>query len=403
MKLFWYRAMSERGGHISGSGEHRDLAELMDTLSARGLLAYRVWSLPSWLTALFLRPLSPAAVTEFCYLMGQHLRTGNDVRLALAEAAEGASTGRLRMLSGRLKRAIERGTTLADALKDTRAFPVMVSSLVVVGEETGRLGAILDGVAAQYEQMRQLRSAIQRSLIYPTLVLLILLAAGVFWLMLVIPKLTSMFESMNVALPQITLRVIATADWLRLHGGWLGLLLALLVIGGVLVVKHPALQPLGHALMWWAPGLRRLERTRVYHAFFSNLGAMHGAGLTMSRTLKVLVTQPVNHHFGRRLGRIVQGTGRGQSLAESLANSGVFERFALSLVRLGESTGTLDQQGLRLSEHYTVRLKQQIETASRLFEPVILLILAALLLLIGITLLGPVYELAARAAADLEL
>ena len=50
-------------------------------------------------------------------------------------------------------------------------------------------------------------------------------------------------------------------------------------------------------------------------------------------------------------------------------------RFALSLVRLGESTGTLDQQSLRLSEHYAHRLKQQIETSSRLFEPLMLLIL----------------------------
>lgn len=402
MKVYWYQAMTPEGASVRGSGEHADLAELMDTLATQGLQAYRVWALPNWSTALFFRPLRPAAVTEFCYLMGQHLRAGADLRLALTEAASNASTARLRMLSGRLKRAVERGNTLAQALESTRAFPPMVMNLVVVGEETGRLGDILNNAAAQYEQMRQLRAAIQRSLIYPLIVLMVLLISTGFWLVVVIPKMSVLFESLNVELPAATLRVLAVTDWLKNHGGWLPLLLAALVLVLMALARQPSLRPVWHALHWWAPGLKGLERSRVYHAFFSNLGAMHAAGLTLSRTLTVLVEQPVNQHFGRRLRRIALGTGRGQSLSEGLARSGVFERFALSLVRLGETTGTLDQQGLRLSEHYASRLKQQIETGSRLFEPLILLILAGLLLLIGITLLGPVYDLAARASAGLN-
>lgn len=96
-------------------------------------------------------------------------------------------------------------------------------------------------------------------------------------------------------------------------------------------------------------------------------------------------------------------TRRGLALSDGLAQSGVFERFALSMVRLGETTGTLDQQSLRLGEHYAARLKQQIETGSRLFEPLVLLVLAGFLLLIAVTLLGPVYELAARASAGIPL
>jgi type II secretory pathway component PulF len=402
VKIYWYRAMTPEGSSVRGSGEHADLAELMDTLAAQGLQAYRVWSLPGWYTALFFRPLKPGAVAEFCYLMGQHLRAGADLRLALAEASSSASTARLRMLSGRLKRTVERGQTLAQALTNTRAFPVMVTNLVVVGEETGRLGDILSNAAGQYEQMRQLRSAIQRSLIYPLIVLVILLLSTVFWLLVVIPKMSSLFNSLNVELPVATQRVLAATDWLQHNGWWLPLALAPLVVVLLALAQQPALRPVWHAVRWWAPGLKRLERSQVYHAFFSNLGAMHAAGLTLSRTLTVLVEQPVNHHFGRRLGRIALGAGRGQSLSEGLARSGVFERFALSLIRLGETTGTLDQQGFRLSEHYASRLKQQIETGSRLFEPLILLILAGLLLLIGTTLLGPVYELAARASAGLN-
>jgi type II secretory pathway component PulF len=157
-----------------------------------------------------------------------------------------------------------------------------------------------------------------------------------------------------------------------------------------------------HAAAWWMPGLKGMERTRVYHAFFNNLGTMQSAGLTLSRSLTVLMQQPVNQYFGNRLARMGANTRRGLALSDGLAQSGVFERFALSMVRLGETTGTIDIQSLRLSEHYSVRLKQQIEMGSRVFEPLMLLILACLLLLIGVTLLGPVYELAARASAGIK-
>ncbi len=402
MKLYGYQAMTAEGASVRGSSEHPDLNDLVLALSAQGLQPYRVWSLPTWLNVLVLRPLKPAAVTEFCHLMANHVRSGADVRLALSESATGASTTRLRMLCARLKWAVERGDTLSQAMDQTRVFPPMLSQLVVVGQETGRLGPILASAAAQFEQMRQLRNALMRALIYPAMVLTVLLASGLYWLLMVLPRMAALFESLRVQLPPTTVWVMKMAEALKAHAALLPLVLALVLLGVVLLFRWPAMKPVFHAVYWWLPGVRAMERARVYHAFFSHLGAMHGAGLTLSRTLTVLVQQPLNQHFGARIGHIGANAARGQTLAEGLGSTRVFERFALSLVRLGESTGTLDEQSLRLSEHYAQKLKQQIETGTRLFEPVLLLVLAAVLLLVGSTMLGPVYDLAARASSGFQ-
>jgi type II secretory pathway component PulF len=403
MKIFWYQAMTVEGALVRGSGEYADEGDLIDSLVAQGLQPYSVRALPGWLNVVWSRPLGAAAVTEFCHLIGQHVRAGADLRMALGEASQGASTTRLRMLCSRLKRSLERGDTLASAMDASGAFPVMARHLVTVGEETGRLGDILGNAAEQYEQARVMRAAIIRSTLYPAIVLVVLLMSCVFWMLFVIPKMMTLFESLRVELPPATLRVLAATQWLKLYGGWLPLMLAPVVLLVPLLWRHPVFAPAIHAVVWWTPGIKGMERTRVYHAFFSNLGTMQAAGLTLSRSLSVLLQQPVNQHFGRRLMRMGASTRRGLALSDGLAQSGVFERFALSMVRLGETTGTLDKQSLRLSEHYSVRLKQQIETGSRLFEPIMLLVLAAFLLLIGSTLLGPVYELAARASAGIKL
>lgn len=402
MKLYWYQAMTTGGASVRGSGEHEDLNDLVMALSAQGLQPYRVWYLPTWLNVLILRPLKPAAVTEFCHLMANHVRAGADLRMALTEAASGASNTRLRMLCARLKRAVERGDTLSQAMDQTRVFPPMLSQLVVVGQETGRLGQILATAAAQFEQMRQLRNALMRALIYPAIVLTVLLASGVYWLFMVLPRMAALFESLRVQLPSGTVWIMGMAESLKTHAATLPFLLFLALLLLVVVFRLPALKPLFHALYWWLPGVRAMERARVYHAFFSHLGAMHGAGLTLSRTLTVLVQQPLNQFFGGRIGHIGANAARGQTLAEGLGSTRVFESFALSLVRLGESTGTLDEQSLRLSEYYAQKLKQQIETGTRLFEPVLLLVLAAVLLLVGSTMLGPVYDLASRASSGFQ-
>jgi type II secretory pathway component PulF len=402
MRLYWYQAMTAEGASVNGSGEHPDLNDLVVALAAQGLQPYRVWFLPAWINALILRPLSPGAVTEFCHLISHHVRAGADMRLALAEASISASTTRLRMLCARLKRAVERGDTLAQAIDNTHVFPSMLSQLVVVGQETGRLGAILATAAAQFEQMQQLRKALLRAMVYPAIVLTVLMVSGLYWVLMVLPKMAALFESLRVQLPASTVWVMRTADGLRAHLAWLPLALAVMVAVLVLLLRLPALKPVFHGLSWWLPGIRQIERARVYHAFFSHLGAMHGAGLTLSRTLTVLVQQPVNQFFGGRINRLVVNASRGQSLAEGLGGTRAFERFALSLVRLGESTGTLDEQSLRLSEHYAQKLKQQIETGTRLFEPVLLLVLAGVLLLVGSTMLGPVYDLASRASSGFQ-
>lgn len=402
MKLYWYQAMTAEGASVHGSGEHADLNELVAALSSQGLQPYRVWFLPTWLNALVLRPLKPAAVTEFCLLISHQMRAGADLRLALAEGAGSASTTRLRMLCARLKRAVERGDTLAQAIDNTHVFPPMLSQLVVVGQETGRLGEILATAAVQFEQMRQLRQALLRAMVYPALVLTVLMASGLYWVLMVLPKMAALFESLRVQLPPSTVWVMRIADGLRANITWLPIAFFVVAAFLLLLLRMSSLKPVFHAVYWWFPGIRQIERARVYFAFFSHLGVMHGAGLTLSRTLTVLLHQPVNQFFGGRISGLIANAAQGQSLAEGLAGTRTFERFALSLVRLGESTGTLDEQSLRLSEHYAQKLKQQIETGTRLFEPVLLLMLAGILLLVGSTMLGPVYDLASRASSGFQ-
>lgn len=400
MKRCWYTALAQDGAVVRGTAEYAGLDELIDELASEGLQLVGVRWLPAW-TGRGLGLLAPGAVAEFCYLVAQYLGAGAGLRQALQDAAASSSVGRLRLLAGRLRRQVERGDSFGEALGRSGAFPALVVHLARIGEETGRLAETMASAARQYEQLQMLRSALRRALIYPVFALAAILGSGLFWLVVVVPRLATLFETMMPELPASTRSVLTASRWLE--SSWPMVVAGVVLAVGCLplLLRWRVCRPAIERLLWSVPGLRSLERTRTYQALFSAMAAMQSAGLPLTRSLAVLAEQAPNTVLRHRLGQVQAATRAGEPLHAALDRTGHFERFALSLVRLGEATGSLDVQCRRLADHYGQQLRGLTEAAARLFEPVVLLVLAILLLTIGVTVIGPVYDMASRSAGAL--
>ena len=162
------------------------------------------------------------------------------------------------------------------------------------------------------------------------------------------------------------------------------------------------MRPITDWLKWHVPALARLERARTAYLFFSNLAVMYSAGMTLTRALNILVSEPGNSQFGRKLtglaGRIVKGG----SLSQAMLAARCFEPIAIGMIQLGESTGSLAGQSLRLGEYYQQKHKAQTEFLVRLFEPMVLLAMGLLLILMVVTIVTPIYQLAQQAVGGVR-
>ena len=402
MHHFKYSAVTASGDLVKGSAEVASLGELIESLRARDLTLYRSRHVPRWLRPLSASKLGARLTAEFCYFLSQYMKAGADLRLALRDMAQAAPSARVRRFSSNLLTRIERGDALSVALRESKACPMLVVNLAKVGEETGCIDKVLAAAAVHYEQLIVMRSSLGRALLYPAMALAILLGAVAFWVGYVIPKLASLFETLMPQLPASTRALLDGASWLRLHWPWLALLGAVLGVLGAVLFQRRFMRPVADRLKWYAPVFWRLERARTYYLFFANLGVMYSAGMTLTRALEVLLSDPGNRVFGQRLAGLSERIRNGSSLSQAMQACGGFESIASGMVKLGESTGSLAAQSARLGGYYQQNLKTQTEFMVRLFEPLVLLMIGLLLVLVVITMVSPVYDLAQQAAGGIK-
>ena len=403
MARYRYSAVTANGDFVKGDAEFLNLGELISSLRSRNLTLYKAVELPLWLQALRFGKLGPALSAEFCYFLSEYMRAGASLRMALQEIAESAPHQRVRGVARAVLLRIERGDALSVAMQATKVFPAMAINLANVGEETGRLDTALAAVARHYEQLVQLRGTLVRSLIYPLIALLLLVLAAVFWVAYVLPKLATLFSTLMPQLPPNTRAVLDGSNWLRENWLWLAMPLLALVVLLPFALRLSALRGPIDRLKWYFPVFSRIERTRVFYLFFSNMGVMYGAGMTLSRTLEVLLSDPGNKFFGRRLAGLTERIRQGSALNQAMQASRGFETLATGMVRLGESTGSLGTQSERLGEYYQHKLKLQAELMVRLFEPMVLLVIGVLLAVVVVTIVIPIYDLAQSAAGGMRL
>lgn len=403
MARFRYAAVTPQGDFVRGDAEFANLGELIESLRARNLTLYRSMELPRWLLALNFGKMGAALTAEFCYFMSEYMRAGADLRMALLDMSDSAPTNRVRGVARALLLRIERGDALSAAMKAAKVFPDMVINLAKVGEETGHLDSALASAARHYEQVVQMRGALLRALMYPAIALVLLLGAVVFWVGYVLPKLASLFATLMPQLPASTRAVLDGSQWLRDNWLWVLVPTVLVVLLLPVLFRLRFMRAPIDRIKWYLPAFWRMERARVFYMFFANLGVMYGTGMTLSRALEVLLTDPGNQLFGRRLAGLTERIRQGSALHQAMQATRGFETIATGMVRLGEATGSLADQSKRLGDFYQLKLKLQAEFIVRLFEPLVLLVIGALLALVVITIVIPIYELAQQAAGGMRL
>src|SRR3989338_7709883 len=154
----------------------------------------------------------------FARNLGGMLQAGLTVSRALAVLERQTQNRALRRVVVALAERIGKGTALHQALSEfPRVFPPVVLGMVRAGEEGGKLAASLTAVAEQLDRAYSLRRKVRGALMYPSVVVVVMLAVGVLMLVYIVPRLTATFADLNVTLPLSTRSIIAVSEFLRNH------------------------------------------------------------------------------------------------------------------------------------------------------------------------------------------
>lgn len=395
---FRYRAATGAGAIVEGALHAPSREGALRELRRRGLLPVELEAERAAPPALA-RLAPPAAlfggapreaVAVWVRLLATLLGAGTPVDRALDVAAGATAHPRVREAALDVRRRVQGGASLADALRGHPAlFAEVHVGLVAAGEAGGALAAALTTLAGYLEEEAALRAELRAALLYPALMGVVALAGTLVLLLVVVPRFAALAEELGGTLPASTRVLVALGHAARL-AGWA---LPVAAAAGVLLARCALAREGGrerwHALRLSLPVVGPLERARATARFTRALGLLLSAGLPLLPALQVARGGVGNLALAAGIGRAVGAVRRGERLAAALA--GTLTPLAVQLLAVGEEGGRLPALALHAAEAHEVEARRTARTLAGLVGPALIVGFGALVGFVALAMLQAIY------------
>ncbi len=328
----------------------------------------------------------------FTVQLGMLLRSG--VRLVQALQVAGVSESPdLTAAVERVRLAVSKGVSLSKAMEnEPHVFPLLYVKLVGMAEQVGALALIFDRLAHHLAHQGTLRRTLVSGMVYPGIVLLLSLGLLGVLRFLLLPSFLGLIGHYGATLPWLT-RVVSF-DLPPVV--WVAVLLVVLGVAEALFLtwRHPGGRLWLQDVFFALPGPGRGSYRWQWCRFSRDLSTLVGAGLPMVRSVTLLAEQPwPSLRVRQALLSTVEGVRQGHSVSEALAQQPGVPRMLTHLMAAGEVSGRLPHLLERFAVVQEEALRVDLETAVKLFEPIVLVVLG---LGVGLVLLAaflPIYQL----------
>lgn len=395
---------ADERGHVSEHVEHAaTVAELRDRFAQQGLLVTSVKPRGLLGKAGTAGRQKRVKLEQFIIFNQQFLtliRAGLPILQGLDLLARRQKNKYLRSIVENVHERVRTGELLSEAFR--HAAPGAVSKVytttLLAGEKSGNLEEVLGRFIAFQRLALSFRKKLLASLIYPALLVTMVTLMFTFLLSYVVPQFQSLYTQLgNGSLPAITLFVLGVGEvakhWIFLILGGLALAIVLLwrwsktESGSIAIDRFRLAVPLAGDI-WLKYQVAIFSRT---------MATLLSGGLPLVQALETAGSAIESKLLSNAVLDSVQKVREGRSLSRSLEETGVFPELAYEMVEVGESTGALPAMLTSVAEFLEEDVQTALTAALSLIEPVILIVMGAVVATVLIALYLPIFSLGAQA------
>ena len=403
MRNYSYKALDADGDIIRGMLEADDASSVYENLRTRGLFVVDVKK-----SSIFLKKISDKLLTwrirrkdtiEFSSNLAIMIRAGVPILAALDDIIDTIDNQHLKSTIDDIKKNIEMGTRLSDALELHKSiFPDILIRLVRIGEETGRLDGSLAEVASHLQKLEDLAATVKRALIYPLFSLITTGAAVIFWLAYVLPKIMQVIRDLGVKMPLLT-RILYELSKITEEYWYILLIVPVLTVP---VWQAMKLRSVSRYYLDYikikTPIIKLLTYNKLLALFCEQMRLLITAGITIDRSLDVAADVMGNEVFKRAILEAKLDIVAGNKISEALSARAIFPSLLIRMVAIGESSGNLDQQFNFLAVHYYKLVDDFSDKIGKMIEPVLIITLGCVMGLMVAGVLLPMYDVFTKLA-----
>jgi general secretion pathway protein F len=330
----------------------------------------------------------------FTRLLGTLSASGlplDDVLTAIARQADSRSVTRVAL--GIRARILE-GQSLAVGMEEfPQIFPDDYRATVGAGERTRHLPMVLQRLASHVENRDRMNKRLRLAMVYPGVLTATAVLVVTGLLAYVVPEVVKVFIDMKQELPLLTRGLIALSAFARDYG--LGLVLAL--FGGFQglrwLLRKDRPRFVFHRFLLAVPVLGKLLLSTETARFARMLAIMLGSSVDMLDALAIAARSVSLAPLQRHLKQVIEEVREGSSLSRALAKSSLVPPLLPHLIGSGESSGNLVEMLDTGAESFEFKVQNQLSLLLGLLEPLLILLMGAIVLTIVIAILLPIFEM----------
>ena len=395
MAAFEYKAVDKSGRSARGKLDAANEIDLELRLRKMGLDLITTRLLRSHTPTLASGSITRQDLITFCFDLEQISRAGIPILEGLRDLREGMENPRFREILTSVLEDIEGGKTLSQALSAfPRVFNNVFVSLIRAGELAGTLTEVFENLGSTLKWQDELISQTRRLLVYPTMVLVVVFAVMMFLLLYLVPQVTTLLKTMGLALPLQTRVLIWISQFTASYWPLMLLLpVATVAVISFMVRTNPRGQYFLDYVILHLPIVGGILQKIILARFANFFALMYRSGITILDAVRTSEEIVANRYVADGIQRAGQQINAGESLSEAFQNLGMFPPLVIRMLRVGESTGALDNALMNITYFYNRDVRDSVDKALKLLEPTLTLVLGALLALILFSVLTPVYDI----------
>lgn len=320
------------------------------------------------------------------------LRAGIPILDGLDLLAREASNSTLRKALTDMAEGVRQGEPLAEAFdRHPKVFPTAYRSMVRSAELSGSLDTVLDRLTIYVEREVAAKNQIRSAMTYPAVIVVLSVAVSLLLVTFVLPKFRVFFASFNQELPLPTRMLLGLSDLVRDYW-WAGLLgLVVLAVATTQYLRTESGKLRRDQVLLRVPVIGDALKYSIVERFARVLASMLRAGVPLGEAMEVAAAATGNRPAAIALLKARESMLHGDGIAGPLASTGVFPAPARQMLRVGEDTGSLDEQLETVAGFYEKELDYKVKQITTLMEPAVLIVMGVIVGFVALALVSAMY------------
>lgn len=295
---------------------------------------------------------------------------------------------KLKRLIKDIRESLEEGNSISESFKKTNSFSKFIIIMLQVGEESGNLDSVTKTLYLHFEEKGNINKKIINSLIYPFFVLITTFIAALILMFNIVPLFEEVFSSISSDIPEKTKVILKISHFLRED-----YLVVLLVFSTIVFVIIFSLKNNRYIkIVSYLPIISKINFEFNCYIFIKSLYLLNSSGISLNSSLNILQDLINEKGFNKKLKTVVKKINMGYEFNTAIKDEKLIDIYYLSLIAIGEQSGSFDKVLLHISENLLDKIKNKLKVITYMISPLSLIFVGIITFFILSSLIVPLYE-----------